>query len=214
MLIQVVVVAAILVLVVLAVERWVRDRAPREASRRLSAALGVPTHVNAVGRPRDWILRRTVPAVALAADGVPIRGGRAQIDHLAVTLLGVRLEGRGSDRRVVADEGNFVATLSQEQLRRLIDLPPLVRGIELRGERVRLLTSGGLAIDVRLRANDGAIELRPVGNPLGGVLPVRYRIPLDNLPAGAQVVRAVVRNGAVVASGPLDGARLSGPRSA
>lgn len=193
------------------VEQLVERRVPRVAAERLGRALGLPVEVVAAGRGRDWLRTRRLSVVSLTTHHVPIRGGAAELDRLDVLLRGVRLEGRGGDRHLVADAGEFTATIGQDQLRRLLDLPPLVRSLEVRGDRVRFVTTGGLNVDVRLSAEAHAIVLAPVANPLPKVLPVRLRIPLDELPAGAHVQRAVVRDGAVVASGSLDGARLHAP---
>lgn len=205
------VVLVVLVLVAaLVAERQVSARAPREAERRLTQWLGVPTAVVAVGRPRDWVRHRTIPAVSLAAEHLPIPDSRASIDRLEVELRGVRIEGPRTARRVLAAEGSFKAVLSESQVRHLVELPPLVRRLDLRDDRVRLITSAGLSVDLRLFAQDGALVLKPMGNPLDVFLPVRHRIPLDNLPAGASVDRAVIRDGQLVVTGPIDGSRLSG----
>ncbi|MFT5223611.1 MAG: hypothetical protein ACI867_001933, partial [Glaciecola sp.] len=113
-------------------------------------------------------------------------------------------------RQVHAVAGTFRATLAEADVRALIDLPPLFRRLDLRDDRVRLMTSTGLAVDVGMTVERGAIMLAPRANPLGMFLPMRHRIKLDELPAGATLARVVVRNGTLVASGPIDGSRLSG----
>lgn len=198
-------VVAVAVAIVLAIvlERQIVARAPREAERRLTAWLGVPTAVVAVGRPRDWLRHRRVPAVSLLADQLPIAGTSAVIDRLEVELVGVRTLGRGADRQITTEGGRFRATLGEEQVRHLVDLPPLVRRLDLRGSRVRLVTSTGLVVDLQVQVVAGAIELKPVVNPLGALLPVLRRIALPNLPAGATIESVVVRDGQLVAQGPI-----------
>lgn len=211
------VVLAVLALLVTsgrAVERLLEARAPRVAADRLGALLGLPVEVVAAGRARDWLRHRRIPVVAVTARDVPVRGGAAHLDRLDVQLRGVRLTGPRDRRRVVADGGDFQARLSQGQLRLLVDLPPLVRRLDVTDDHVRFVTTGGLVVDARLSAEEHGIVLTPVANPLAKVLPVRLRIPLDDLPAGARVERAVVRDGTVVASGPIDGSRLHGPTAA
>lgn len=210
MLVGLVVVLAILLVVALVVERQVLRRAPAEAERRLTAWLGAETTVVAGGRPRDWLRRRAVPAVALAVDDLPIQDGRARIQRLEVELHGVRLVGAGDDRRVMADTGSFRATLTEAAVRSLVELPPLVRRLDLRDDRVRLWTSAGLSVDVRVSARGGDLVLKPLGNPLDALLPFRHVIRLDTLPAGATVERVSVQDGHLVLSGPIDGERLAG----
>ncbi len=211
MLRTVVLVALGLVVLAVVVEQLLERRAPRVASARLERLLGLPVEVVTTGRGRDWLRHRTIPVVALTAHHVPIRGGRAELERIDVQLRRVRMLGRGDDRRVVAEAGDFTAHLREDQLRGLVELPPLVRRLEVRDGKVRLVTTGGLVVDARLTAEDHAIVLTPVANPLPKVLPVRLRIGLDELPAGARVERAVARDGAVVASGSLDGDRLHEP---
>lgn len=194
----------------LVIERALEARAPIVAGRRLGELLGLPVEVVAGGRGRDWVRHRTVSVVALTAHHVPIRDGVAELARIDVQLRKVSWEGRGSGRRVMAEAGDFTARIEQSELQKLVDLPPLVRRLEVRNEHLRLITTGGLAVDLRVTAEDHAIVLAPVANPLPKVLPMRWRVPLEELPAGARIQRAVVRDGAVVASGPLDGARLHG----
>jgi len=196
----------------LAAERHLHHWVPRELEQRLHTTFGVDATVLVSGRARDWIRRRGAAHVVIDAVAVPVVNGRSSVD-LHVELTDVRLVREASTRRVVAATGSFAARLAADDLPPLLRLPPLIRRVELRNGRVRLLGAAGLSLDMDVALESDQIVLRPrtpIPMRLQLVDPV-LRFRLDGLPAGARVTRVQVTAAGVMASGTLDGDRLGPP---
>ncbi len=201
-------VAALLVVAEVLVHRVAHDR----VAQLLTEAFGAPTEVVAPDRPvLPHLLRRRLPRARIIARAVPVRGGEAVIDRLAIDLVDVRLPIRLPGVRPVplrAAEGRFEARLTADQLTELADLPKPIKALQFSGGSIEVRTLGGVTVSTRVQARSGALVIWPDRSIVAALAGVDITIPLNDLPAGAVVEDIIVSGRYLVAEGSLDGERL------
>lgn len=195
---------AILVALVLAAEPWVRNRGVQEAANRIAEALGAQVELRVTGRPMLLHLaRRHLPNAVIVAHDLPVLEGRTTINRLEVDLDDLRLVGRGSHRRLVADAGRFRVLLTNDALRAMVTLPPYLTAFTVMPNGLRLQTAAGLIVDATVRLQRGAVWVRPRAGMFGLIPRPDFRIPIPELPYGATIEDFALHTAALEVWGPL-----------
>lgn len=199
-------------LVVLLAEVAVRTLGRARLEALLATSLGPDVSVELADRPvLLGLARRRLSQVELRAHRVPLQTGDelAAIERLDVDLRGVRLV-RGSATvpiAVSAEAGRFEAHLTEEQVGALADLPDYVRDLTFEDGHL-WVTAVGFRVATTVSARDGRVVVAPAGRTLAALPFGELVFDLPELPAGAVVEELEVRDGYVVARGPVDGDRL------
>lgn len=162
---------------------------------------------------RATFVRRRLTRLDLAARDVPLGDLGARLSTLEVALHELELHGSRLRPHVRASAGSFVASLGEEAISDLVQLPPVVERVWFVGDGLRVHTVMGIAFTCEVRLEDGRIVVHPrVGEALAGRLPWRgLARPVPELPFGATLESLVVDGGEVVVTGSMDPARLRFP---
>lgn len=191
------------------VEVALRVALPSWLGTRLTAAFGGPAEVELPTPLLPHVLRRAFPIVTVHATDVPIGDAGGRLDRLDVHLRDVRfLRTRDEPEAVSAGEGRFVATILAANVGRLGDVPPIVRAIDVEPDTLWITTVGGVRLPATVDVDQGDLAVRPRSRSLASLPFGELVIPLPVLPAGAIVTDVRLEDGAVVASGTVDGDRL------
>ena len=212
------VVGALAAFAVWRVERWARDRGLSAVRQELADVLGVDdVALEVPARPLLPALVRPPGTVAtLRALDVPVGDDDGRLRDLDADVAEVRVHLR--ERRLTTGDGTFRATIDQEQLGRMVQLPGVVARLELRRDRLRVWTVLGVPVDTEVRLERDA--LRVVPDPLQvrdllrlpGLSAFRrtleaggLSLPLPRFPLDARIDHLELREGCVVASGTFRG---------
>lgn len=220
-------------------EARLRRDVPRRVAEALRDVLGehVELDLDRTRLVRD-LAAGVVVDVTLRARDVPIAETGAHLAELRLDLHRVQLpEGKMStwgEQAWTAERGRFVARIAPDQLHVaargydgqrsewLALVMPFVRGMSLRGDRLRLHLQVGY-LDTVLRVGEREIVVDLAANPgiprlpavLRGGLPLPpWHLSTEGLPVGARVQGLQVEDDLLVARGPIDGSRLFVPEAA
>lgn len=188
-------------------ERWLRAAGLGRVRTQLGTLLQVDEVDVDIEASRLWravLVDRHLRQVRLRAAGVPVRDGRAELAQLDVALEDVRLQGRLRTPTLVVGAGRFRARIDEEQLSRLIDLPPFIVRVSVDRRGVRLHTIAGMPVAAKLSVRQGQVVVTPTSPVRMGLLPRPGLVfALPELPAGAVVEQLALGDGYLVATGPV-----------
>jgi hypothetical protein len=201
----------IIVLIVFGVLFFIGDQvvttyAEQRTAANVSEALDADTTVAFNGWPVGArLLLGTIPSAEVTATDVPLDNG-ARLDRLDVELTNVKVDvadlRRDSDRLPPADNGTFVAELSEASVTAMLGLPGNIVEVAL-VEGVVQLRATGLEVEADVVAQDGdvVVQLRgPLAQLLGGA---EFAIDLSGEPGSPEVENVEIRDGVMVVSGTL-----------
>jgi len=198
-------VIALLILVVVGLEVWLRrvliPRLARLASEGLGTEVGLHTDP---GLHAVAVLRRHVPYLHLHATDVPVAQGRGRIMVLKVDLHGIRLHGSWTRLRPTFERARFHAHLRWEDVKLVVPLPAYLIDVHVGRDGLRLTTLAGVAIDAHIDLHPGKVSVRPTGTVLRLLPTQNVVIDLPKLPLGASIDTMTLGDGTVDLEGPLD----------
>jgi hypothetical protein len=194
----------------LVVDVLVARAATERAEERVEEALGVPADVELHGWPVGLrLLTGRVARAEMRAEGVPLEDVPADLEHLAVTLTGIRV-GLAELRSPPADlppaeDGTFEARLGGDATYALASVPSAVASLSISDGAVRLRVLGAeVAGDVQARDGDVVIVPR---TPLGALLSRTIPLDLTGQPGDPRIEEAVIEGDVLVLRGELRGVR-------
>jgi hypothetical protein len=215
LLLVLVLLAATTVLATVGLERWLRTRGLQQLEERVAAELGAPCTVTVTTAPgplrhlRAVLWDRRLAGVLLEATEVPLGGARAHLASLTAHVEELPLVGRRLGPRPGRATGTFRAHLEDGQLGPLLGLPPVVQGVFVHGEGLRVTTYAGVALTCDVVLEDGGVVVRPRSPSALARLPWPQVVtPLPELPLGARVERLTLEDGHAVAEGTFDASHL------
>jgi hypothetical protein len=201
----------IIVLIVFGVLFFIGDQvvttyAEQRTAANVSEALDADTTVAFNGWPVGArLLLGTIPSAEVTATDVPLDNG-ATLDRLDVELINVKVDvadlRRNSDQLPPADDGTFVAELSEESVTAMLGVPGDVVRVRL-VDGVLQLRAAGLRVDAEVIAQDGdvVVQLRgPLAQLLGGA---EFAIDLSDEPGSPEVDNVEIQDGLMIVSGTL-----------
>jgi hypothetical protein len=201
----------IIVLIVFGVLFFIGDQAvttyaEQRTAANVSEALEADTTVTFNGWPVGArLLLGTIPSAEVVATDVPLDNG-ATLDRLDVELTNVKVDvadlRRNSDQLPPADEGTFVARLSEASVTAMLGLPGNIVEVALRDGVVQL-SGAGLQVEADVVAQNGdvVVQLRgPLAQLLGGA---EFAIDLSDEPGSPQVEDVEIQDGLMIVSGTL-----------
>jgi hypothetical protein len=224
--VQVVVSVALGVVVVtvaaaVAAEAWARTRGLARAADQLAAQVGTTDlELTVPERPLlPVLLRGPGTSAELVARDVPVGDRGGHVRELRAHVVDVRVDPRR--RTLVLGEGTFTATIGQEDLGRVVQLPGVVDRLELRRAGLRVWTVLAVPVDAEVLVIDGGLTILPDPLQIDGLLALpglsafrrtlenaSLRLPLPVLPLDGRILDLVFDDGEVVVSGSSAGRSL------
>jgi hypothetical protein len=202
-------------LAVVALERWLRTRGLEQLEEQVSAELAAPCTVTVTTGPglfphlRAVLWDRRLAVVGLDAADVPLGDGRAHLAALTARVEELPLVGPRLRPRPGQVTGTFRAFLEDAQLSPLLGLPPVVQGLFVHGDGLRVTTYAGVAFTCDVVLEDGGVVVRPRSPSAFARLPWPQVVtPLPQLPLDARVQRLTLEDGHAVAEGTFDASHL------
>lgn len=197
-------------------EYVLRTRGPAFLQQRLAEELGTSTTIvidvdsGPLPHVRAVLWDRRLPSLALAAHGVPFGDRGVRLTRLEARIDGLPLEGPRLRPRPGSAFGTFTANLDDEGLPGLLGLPPVVQGLAVHGDGLRVTTVAGVALTCDVELVDGSVQVRPRQHAVLSRLPwPTVAATLPALPFDAIVERLVLQDGHVVAEGTFDTGALA-----
>lgn len=182
--------------------------------RLVEQQLGAPCRVQVAEHAlvRAAVVRRRITALEIISERVPIGDDGAHLTSLHVRLEELELQGpRLRPLQLRAGSGAFRATLTDDGLADLVDLPPVVDRVSLMGDGLRISTALGVAITCDVLLEDERIVVRPrMAPPLAARFSwASFAVGVPELPFGARLESLTVDGGEIVLHGHLEPAELS-----